>query len=132
MATKILWLSRHDPEKEQIDELEEIFGEIEITQVKQFIKSIGHIVKLMGSKYDEAVVVLPYSLRVQMVEKGLRPIVSVRSENNEHLYFDVFLGYCARTMPLRRYHKMYKENSCAELYERITDLEKKIESLRGE
>ena len=132
MVTKILWLSRHEPEKEQIDELNEVFGEIEITQVKQFIKSIGHIVKLMGSEYDEAVVVLPYSLRVQMVEKGLRPIVSVRSDRNEHLYFDVFLGYCARTMPLRRYHKMHKEGSYVDLCQRIADLEKKIESLRGE
>lgn len=132
MVTKILWLSRHNPEKEQIDELKEIFGEIEITQVKEFIKSINHIVKLMGSEYDEAVVVLPYSLRVQMVEKGLRPIVSVRSDKNEHLYFDVFLGYCARTMPLRRYHKMRKEGSYMDLYQRMVDLEKKIESLRGE
>jgi hypothetical protein len=98
--TRILWLSRHKPEEEQIKELREKLGYIEIIQKSVTVSSIDEIKQLMEEvQAQEMVVVLPPNLLAELTnpKHGLpKPIRAVMNrivhENGEvefkHSHFE--------------------------------------------
>lgn len=70
---KILWLSRHSPLPAQRDKLEEIFGEIEITQDPNPFDDVDDIIKRLQN-YDDLVIVAPLSVIHQLTQRGINPI----------------------------------------------------------
>lgn len=75
---KILWLSRHEPQNEQIAELLQVFGEVEIVQVAKNIQSGNDVLQLMqDTGADEVVAVLPIPLLQEVLRLGVRPLKAV-------------------------------------------------------
>jgi len=71
-------LSRHEPQEEQIRELEGVFGEIEIVQVSKTVSGAMEVLELMQEhRADEVVAVLPLGLVAELTEKGVHPIRAV-------------------------------------------------------
>ena len=97
---KILWLSRHEPQKTQVDELKEVFGNVEIIQENKTIEDVKEIKRLMQEyNADEVVAVLPINLLGSLTELGIYPLRAVMErEVNEgsvefkHKYFERIKG----------------------------------------
>ena len=90
---RLLWISRHAPTKDQIKELQTVFGQrVEIMRVSTMIRRGNEVVKMMREKNcDEVVVVLPLQIQEQMMVEGVNPIRAVMREKNgilEHQYFE--------------------------------------------
>jgi hypothetical protein len=76
--TRILWFSRHKPKKEQLEELNCIFGDIEIVPVIKKVstgKQVLDIIKI--NNCQEAVLVLPEKIIQQVVKEGFYPLRAV-------------------------------------------------------
>jgi hypothetical protein len=73
---KLLWLSRHDPFKEQVKELNEIFDEsLEIIMHRNAVKTGSEVVQIMKrNKADEVCAVLPINLIEEIMNLGVQPI----------------------------------------------------------
>ena len=73
---KLLWLSRHDPFLDQIEELNDIFGEdIDIVVHRYPVKTGAEVVQIMKrTKADEVCAVLPINLIEEVVALGIQPI----------------------------------------------------------
>ena len=56
--TKVLWLSRHEMTKSQMEDLERIYGRVELKKFDQSVKSWKDVVEA-GSDCDILAVVLP-------------------------------------------------------------------------
>lgn len=75
---RILWLSRHEPEQKQIKELQDIFGYIEIVQIKTTVENADEVIKYMEEHgCSEVVAVLPLNIIAQLTAKGIKPIRAV-------------------------------------------------------
>ena len=75
---KIVWLSRHDPQKSQIEELKKFFGAVEIVQVSAVINNVSEIIKIMEENgAEEIVVVLPPNLISELLRLGVKPLRAV-------------------------------------------------------
>lgn len=83
MVKTILWISRHPILPKQKQELRRIFGECEVWQFKNKVRDIAHIFELIQkSKADEVVTVLPLSIIMQLVERGIKPLYAVMKSTN--------------------------------------------------
>lgn len=74
--TRVLWLSRHEPQDEQVKELESKLGPgpVEIVQVSATINRAKEIVDLMKIHgCDEVVVVLPINLLADFIRIADKP-----------------------------------------------------------
>lgn len=94
---RILWLSRHNPKDEQVKELTEKFGGVEIIQKSVTVSSANEIKELMEEvQAQEMVVVLPTNLLAELTNLGFQPIRAVMNrivhENGEveftHSHFE--------------------------------------------
>lgn len=75
---RILWVSRHEPLKEQVEELQQAFGEVEITRYCDVVYSVAQLMEVYDDgEYDEMVVVLPVQLIRQLVMMGVKPLKPV-------------------------------------------------------
>lgn len=63
---KILWFSRHNLTNDQKEDLQNLFGDIEILQVN---KTISHAIELKNEidQYDVIAVVLPIGLQAELL-----------------------------------------------------------------
>jgi hypothetical protein len=76
--TKILWLSRHTMTKEQVDDLHEIYGDIEIKRYQQTIKNYREVIKL-GADCDVFAVVLPIAIIADLVSNVNKPVIRAKT-----------------------------------------------------
>lgn len=75
---KILWVSRHKPLREQVEELEQAFGKVEITRYCDIVYNVAQLMEVYDDgEYDEMVVVLPVQLIRQLVIMGVKPLKPV-------------------------------------------------------
>jgi len=83
---RILWLSRHAPTKEQIDELTQRFGTVDIQQVSRTITHAQEVLDLKRvTESAEVVANLPLNLLQKITHRGIAPI---RSATVEVPYFE--------------------------------------------
>ena len=66
MAISVLWFSRHDMTKEQIEDLERIYGDINIVKFDKTIKDFEEILSV--GKFDVYAVVLPANLIARLMK----------------------------------------------------------------
>lgn len=72
---KILWISRHFPNKKEFEELKRIFGEFQLFQYAEKVKDADHVLQLMKQyEADEIVTILPLSIIMRLCEKGIKPL----------------------------------------------------------
>lgn len=89
---KMLWFSRHEMSPEQEDDLERIFGEVEIHQINKTISSAFEL-KDEIDKMDIIGIVAPINLQSQFLKiAGDKPVISSRnkrivSEDGEKVEF---------------------------------------------
>jgi len=75
---RILWLSRHEATEDQVKELSEKLGDIEIIQVSQTVKTAEEVLALKEeNECEEMVVVLPINLMAELTTKGIKPLRAV-------------------------------------------------------
>jgi len=75
MKKKIYWMSRHAPLASQIQELERLFGEVEILQDPKPFDSADEVVRRFHeSGADEIVIVAPLSVIAQLTQRGIKPL----------------------------------------------------------
>ena len=75
---RILWVSRHPPQKEQVDELNSIFGSVDIIFYPERISSAKEVADaLIEKKADDLVVVLPQSMIADLTSMGITPIKAI-------------------------------------------------------
>jgi len=106
---KILWLSRHAPQSAQINELEDVFGEVEIIQVAAIVNNADDVISLMRKyKVDDIVAVLPLTIIAAITYRGIHPIRAVMKKSNEgsettfiHDHFDRIEHVTVTSHPLR-------------------------------
>lgn len=106
---KILWVSRHNPLPEQIDELTLAFGDIEITQYTDVVYSVGQLLEMFDDgMFDEMVVVLPVEMIRQLLVGGVRPLKAVMRREKiswnevrlEHHHFERIICLEIQSEPL--------------------------------
>lgn len=72
---KILWVSRHEPVRSQIEWLRRKFGEVQIDQDPRPFDSAEDIVKrYKDGAYDDMVVVAPLSVIAKLLERRIYPL----------------------------------------------------------
>jgi len=115
---RVLWLARHEPQEEQIKELEKVFGGIEIVQVSKTVSGAMEVLKLMQeNETDELVAVLPIGLIAELTEKGVHPLRAVmKRELNEegeaiftHEYFERVMRVDIISHPLEEESKIWRD-----------------------
>ena len=78
MTVKILWVSRHEPLREQLDELQQAFGDVEITRYCEVVYTVAQLLEVYDDgMYDEMIVVLPVESIRQLILMGVRPLKAV-------------------------------------------------------
>lgn len=80
---KLLWVSRHTPLPKQFQWLRRKFGEISIDQYPNYgrFASAEEIVKYFrNGRFDEMVVVLPFSVIAKITEMGVQPLYAKMDE----------------------------------------------------
>jgi len=111
-------LSRHEPQEEQIRELEGIFGEIEIVQVSKTVSGATEVLELMREHgADEIVTVLPLGLVAELTEKGVHPIRAImnREVNDKgeaifkHDHFERVMRVSFLSHPLEQERKIMED-----------------------
>lgn len=76
--TRILWVSRHAPTQPQVDELQQVFGPVDIVQESITIGKASEVKDLMERhNAAEVVAVLPVHLLAELTRLGIRPIRAV-------------------------------------------------------
>ena len=114
----MLWLSRHEPQEEQVEELERVFGEIEIVQVSKTVSGAIDVLSLMQEhSADELVAVLPIGLMAELTERGVHPIRAVMSrEVNDkgeaifkHDHFERLMRVSFLSHPLEQERKFVED-----------------------
>lgn len=97
---KVLWLSRHHPDKGEERELRRIFGAIEVVVDDHPIASENGVEDVAGrmrsGQFDEVVLVAPTSILDGLCQKGIYPLWPVTSEDRR-----TFLGF-DRIVEIRR------------------------------
>ena len=78
MAKRVLWLSQHNPGRQQVDGLGKIFGsDVEICRdVNSFENAQEILRRFQKGGYDDLVVVAPLSVIDHLCRLGLRPLWS--------------------------------------------------------
>jgi len=73
---KILWVSRHEMTKGQVDDLRRIYGEFELVKFDQTVSNIKEILEA-GKECDILAVVLPPALLADLVNprNNERPVI---------------------------------------------------------
>lgn len=71
---KILWLSRHELNERQLEDLERIFGEIEIKNISMVVKSAEDVIEA-GKDCDILAVVLPPQIITEFIKKTDKPVI---------------------------------------------------------
>lgn len=75
---RILWLSRHEPDEEQVEELEFKFGPVEIIRESNYYSDSEEVIDLMDKvDADELVVVLPIDYLSEIVDRGVQPLIAI-------------------------------------------------------
>ena len=88
MGKKILWVSRHIPSQEQIDELDKL-GFSEIVVHKQRVDTAEKVVSLMRKKKaDDVMVVCPWDMLKDLLTLGIKPIKSVMKNKARFVRFE--------------------------------------------
>lgn len=83
---KIVWFSRHEPIKKQIDELKRLFGEeVEVVQDPNPFSGADDVVRrFRESGADEMVIVAPLTVIDQITKRGIQPLYAeMRLVENE-------------------------------------------------
>ena len=87
--SKILWLSRHDPNSEQIQELNRIFNfKYELVIIDKRVDNAKEVIDLMEvNGVDDIIAVLPLELIEELIRLGVKPIrANMKFENNKFLF----------------------------------------------
>ncbi|MEM4976419.1 MAG: hypothetical protein QXT64_03735 [Desulfurococcaceae archaeon] len=88
---RILWISRHPPLPKEVEELERIFGKVQILQYASGVRDADHVIRLI-KQYgaDEVVTILPLSIIMRLTERGIHPLwpECVQVENGEYDFID--------------------------------------------
>lgn len=71
---KILWVSRHDPTKSQLEKLADMYGDISITKMDGFKSAEEICRRYYGENFTDIVVVAPLSVIQKLTEYGIRPL----------------------------------------------------------
>ena len=75
---RILWISRHEPLEDQLDELKKRFGEVEIEQVSQYFNSGKSVYNLMQEMDCDAIVtILPIDYMAELNDLGVNPLIAI-------------------------------------------------------
>jgi hypothetical protein len=84
---KILWISRHPPNKAQMAELKRIYnGEVQMVQVSATITSAQDVIDMKREhNADEVIANLPLHFYQKLTHRGINPI---RSATREETYTD--------------------------------------------
>lgn len=107
-------MSRHEPQEEQVRELEGVFGGVEIVQVSKTVSGAVEVLSLMQEhRADELVAVLPIGLMAELTERGVHPIRAVMSRevNDEgeaifkHNHFERLMRVSFLSHPLEQERK---------------------------
>jgi len=76
--TRVLWISRHAPTDQQIQELQQVFGPVDVIQESVTIGKATEVKDLMERHAaTEVVAVLPVNLLADLTRLGIRPIRAV-------------------------------------------------------
>ena len=67
---KILWVSRHEPLREQVEELEQVFGDVEITRYCDIVYSGAQLAQVNKVCVDELKGRVPRLRRDDFVKWG--------------------------------------------------------------
>ncbi len=100
--TRILWIGRHAPDEAQVEELEGVFGQVEIVEYNGYVKRIRDVLK-KAKEYDVVVTILPTSFDIDFIGSGVFPVKSVRM-NGAHVAFRVLTEVSVRSVPLEEYY----------------------------
>lgn len=85
---KLLWVSRHIPNQEQIDALDAL-GFSEITVHRTRVNSAKRIKELIEEdKADDVMVVCPWDMLKELIAMGIHPIKSVMSKKEKFVRFE--------------------------------------------
>lgn len=76
---KILWLSRHELNERQLEDLKRIYGTTEIKNVSMMVKSAEDVIEA-GKDCDILAVVLPPQVIAELIKKTDKPVI--RAINN--------------------------------------------------
>lgn len=76
---KILWLSRHELNESQLNDLKRIYGTTEIKNVSMMVKSAEDVIEA-GKDCDILAVVLPPQVIAELIKKTDKPVI--RAINN--------------------------------------------------
>ena len=72
---KILWLSRHPALPRQMEELQRLFGEVEVLQDSKPFSSAEEISeRFRNGMFNDIVVVAPLSVIAHLVDLGIKPL----------------------------------------------------------
>lgn len=81
---KILWVSKHQPLKSQVDELKRLFGDD--VYIRIYTKSFNHAAQITSvyreGYYDDMVLIAPLSLVRVITSFGIKPLYSQMQELN--------------------------------------------------
>jgi hypothetical protein len=73
--THILWISRHQPLKEQKKQLKQLFGDISFTLWQSGVRDAEHVLELKKMfDADEIVTILPLTIIQKLCEIGVYPL----------------------------------------------------------
>ena len=76
---KIMWFSRHDMNSEQMNDLQKLFVEIEVTKVNKTIQSVLEL-KTEIDNADILCIVMPLNLQAELIKlAGDKPILICRN-----------------------------------------------------
>ena len=80
MAKKILWLSRHTMTQAQMEDLERIYGEVEVKTYDQTVEGWHDVVEA-GADCDVLAVVLPPSILADLTNprNNTKPVIRARA-----------------------------------------------------
>lgn len=78
--TKVLWLSRHEMTKSQMEDLERIYGRVELKKFDQSVKSWKDVVEA-GSDCDILAVVLPPAILAELTNprNNQKPVIRAKA-----------------------------------------------------
>lgn len=77
---KVLWFSRHEMTEEQQQDLQRIYGDVEITQINKTINSAYELQEEI-EQHDVIAIVAPINLQQQFLKiAGEKPVIACRSK----------------------------------------------------
>lgn len=85
MSKKILWMSRHEPHRRQIETLQNMFGRDTVVEQdpRPFDDARQIAKRFREGGYDDIVIVAPLSVIAVLCTEGIKPLWSEAVEEND-------------------------------------------------